>query len=68
MRTDCERLRGHRILLRILFRLQFRIEKLCPDVLTFFSRFYGFSVSCNPLLKAKNCGICDIHALDFFQL
>ena len=68
LRADWARLRGHRILERVLVQLQIIIKKQRPDVLALFSRFDDFSVSCNSHSKSKNRKICKNHDTTFFEL
>ena len=66
LRADCARLRGRRILERVLLQLQFMVKERQPDILTLFSRFYDLSVSRDPLSKSKKREICKNLGTFFF--
>ena len=65
LRSDCARLREHRILKRVLSQLTFIIKKRRLDVLRLFARFYALSVLRHSLSKSKNREICDINCTLF---
>ena len=53
IRADCARLKDHRIMKRVLLKLQFMIKERRLNILTPFSRLYDLAVSRNLLSKSS---------------